>query len=96
MTEAKFTPGPWVVKWRKDNSSIISMGSLTFGPHKQMNMPFEKYWGNDEADACLIAAAPDLYKELENLLDACDQLGVSGGNIDIARAVLAKARGENA
>jgi hypothetical protein len=46
------------------------------------------------SNAHLIAAAPDLYDALEALVDACDRLGVTGGNLSYARAVLAKARGD--
>jgi len=43
----------------------------------------------------LFAAAPDLYNDLENLLEACKKFGITGGNIDSAYTALAKARGEN-
>jgi hypothetical protein len=45
-----------------------------------------------EANTCLIAAAPDLYEALEGVITAMEGLG--HGPFDAERAALAKARGE--
>lgn len=89
MSEAKFTKGPWVNSplgpWiieTKDEIEIadISASSLV----------------NATANAHLIAAAPELYEALEDVLYLFGQ----GDNPDepkevsVARAALAKARGE--
>ena len=97
MSDMKFTPGPWVVKFRRDGSSCISMGDIASGGrHKQFDMLLCKGDGNDEADAHLIAAGPDMYAALNGLLNeptnAPDYL--PSRLWDAARAALAKARGE--
>ena len=65
MTERTWTPGPWAVS-NDENRTIIA-------PDK---MPVAYYV--DSGDDALIAAAPDLYEALENLIDAInayDKLG---------------------
>ena len=105
----KFTPGPWVVTFRRDGSACISMGGLEPGQqHKQFDLLLRKGESNDEADAALIAAAPDLYAALADLLSAyaepdkqicCNgqHCGCQGSTVQqmaehYARAALAKAR----
>lgn len=52
---------------------------------------------DDEANAHLIAAAPELYEALANLLAVSEGEGGTRFDAqDIARAALAKARGETA
>jgi hypothetical protein len=58
-----------------------------------------------EARARLIAAAPDLYEALDGLLRVCSlhfeasgfpsAFHANAGSVDVARAALAKARGES-
>jgi len=48
------TPKPWVIGTRKDGSRWLSMGDPVSGPHFQGDLH------SSEADARLIAAAPDL------------------------------------
>jgi hypothetical protein len=56
------------------------------------NQPYYN-WQVDEslANAHLIAAAPDLLKELEALVEACQARGIPVGS---SQAVIAKAKGE--
>lgn len=91
------TPGPWQVKpttarWHPSNSTgdLIVAGPQIIG----------EIWlgGNREANARLIAAAPEMY-ELLNLLRDADfkDVGLRSNLFDLAnqaRALLAKVRGE--
>lgn len=86
MTERKFTPGPWALDddgWicaGNEPVCMIESGGITgFFPHAQ-------------ADANLIAAAPEMY----DLLDCAQATGMleHGGLGDAIRSALAKARGE--
>jgi hypothetical protein len=90
--ETKFTPGPWVA----DGIFICDNDDNNVCICEQDN------W---EPDSYLIAAAPELYEALEQLLDQFDSEIRSeyGGTsmlesrlaeADYARAALAKARGE--
>jgi len=45
-----------------------------------------------EANARLIAAAPDLLNALTVFADACERMGIP---VDAAKAAIAKARGES-
>jgi hypothetical protein len=60
---AKPTKGLCVVKFRKDDSCYISIGDPVNGPHKQFDMPFERSYANDEADAMLIEETFNVYTE---------------------------------
>lgn len=89
MTEPKFTPGPWsVIKGRhfyEDRFGVEIKGD-DFSIQPQMGMT--------EANAHLIAAAPELYEALEELLIQTRQYGHKP-EIKMAEAALAKARGES-
>lgn len=93
MADTNFTPGPW---------------KLTGGKHPMNDPRIPRMWwlregvvslGTDnEADARLCAAAPDLYAVLAEIVaqhDECDTMGIGWELADAARAALAKARGES-
>jgi len=93
MTEPKFTPGPW---FTDDYGYIFS------GERRDAHMIAEvRGWGwiqylpNPEqiqdANAHLIAAAPELYKALEYCIKQIPEFGDVPG----IKAALAKARGES-
>lgn len=86
----KFTPGPWSL-WRKgDPSQVIAAGRVFVA---------QTVGGNDQANAHLIAAAPDLYEALESIQAEATRLRAKMppsvfARIVSARAALAKANGE--
>ena len=90
MNDTKFTPGPWHTWYEKMEISIYDQNSdLICGPIKQCP--------EQEANAHLIAAAPELYEALNDLLNDC--INFDGGKLtDIfmvkASRALTKARGE--
>ena len=91
MAEKKFTPGPWIAVYR---------GCYGEGAEGDVHQeaawdayPLDSGFMRGEfkyPDACLIAAAPELYEALDNIL----KRGLTIDLIDPARAALAKARGE--
>lgn len=88
----KHTPGPWEVDSHRDvlsaNGRVVAVT-----PAYKAATAIEKARNN----ARLIAAAPDLLRELEKVLGwlvVYDDL-VSYHGIDEARAAIAKATGEN-
>lgn len=95
MTEAKHTPGPWVVKFRNDHSCYISMGDPKAGPHKQFDLEFSDLDPSDVADARLIAAAPDLLSAISAMLThmGMDEDEWNKPTFEQARAAIAKATG---
>lgn len=111
MSEAKFTKGPWVAVYRGDNGGgeegdVHQKAKWDADPFDSGFMRGEFTW----PDACLIAAAPELYDALVSLIDSaeyllnfakeqCEFMGdvdEEQGFIEKARAALAKARGETA
>lgn len=89
---AVFTPGPWAIQERVGGNRHL-MIRAGFGNICHVNASINK-----DANANLIAAAPELFeagedaaKELESLLGR-----VAGGDIPLRnlRAALAKARGQ--
>lgn len=88
MSKPKFTPGPWHVDYRRgwrvwsdDGMLVASCDHADF----------------DEANACLIAAAPELYAALAGILEIGKRDMTNSkydGYFDEARSVLKNARGE--
>lgn len=89
MSETKFTPGPWKIKQCKDFCGYENCKYHWVEPPGH----FTQGSGFEQADANLIAAAPDLYNALEVLEKAANERGIP---TDAAKAALAKARGEHA
>jgi hypothetical protein len=97
MNETKFTPGPWI--WGDDYQGLYGAGPnnqvLYYFCGEGMSLGYNKHM---DANAHLIAAAPDLYEALEDLI--INDFGSDGWNSRMeriairARAALAKARGE--
>ena len=90
MSESKFTPGPWLFSSYKSGNSVIVIDGKEFDV-ATVNYP------NRDANAHLIAAAPELYEALEFLLtckhgEFCDHYREAERK---AKAALAKARGES-
>jgi len=87
---SKHTPGPWEVKSPANDSRAFDVYAQ--GGHLKMH---HGHWGG-EADARLIAAAPELFQALQVLLEmpALKNIPVLGtGPVDAARAAIAKVTG---
>lgn len=112
MGEASFTPGPWSVKvddqsgiGRTHSVYICTKAGWPEGQLARVNV--QDGLGEREANARLIAAAPDLYEAVAAFLayDAGDDDAPDAGvrmmldydhALTLARAALAKANGETA
>lgn len=88
----KHTPGPWrVSEGNGYNSSLYVMAGEAaeicevFDDSEEMALP-------DKANACMIAAAPELYEALKWCADALQEVGVAYAP---AEAALAKAEGRS-
>ena len=99
---AAFTPGPWTLDEDafpySPPAKVIALPDGTVIAEALGN---DGHWPESEpevaANARLIAAAPDLYRELTNavvLLRAAGVQETNNGTIRAAEAILAKARGE--
>ena len=94
-----FTPGPWVVV---GNLTKYVEARLVGGLIQEVaacgpTMADEGYGQQQEANARLIAAAPDLFAALMSAVSEADAWGLSDDEcewIPMARAALAKATGE--
>ena len=101
----KHTPGPWkavIASYSEDNLSWLACADVVT-PRGATLVRFEgtqDYQKNDEyeANARLIAAAPELAEEVQTLLDVIERGTETPedleGIIENAKRVLAKARGE--
>lgn len=73
--ETKFTKADWKVTYRNNNDMMVTYHGVTIGNHY-----LDIATANERADALLIAAAPKLYKTLDNLLnEILDLMGESDG-----------------
>ena len=82
---SEFTPGPWVVKGRFPHQYIMA-------GHVCIIQSFGG--GSVEADARLLASAPELLEALEAIAATWDFTGFHGPLIKNAKAAIAKARGQ--
>ena len=89
------TPGPWKANFAISGSVYI------FGGDRNFACVFDEWRdeSNQEANANLIAAAPDLLEALEELLSLCQRQedfhdDGDGCMFERASAAIAKARGE--
>jgi hypothetical protein len=84
MSEAKFTPGPWLAekigKWGvysddATGSIVAQCGGFKFAPRPEVEQ---------EANAHLIAAAPEMYEAIVAFLrsDGADMFGIVGYDAD--------------
>lgn len=99
MSEPKFTKGPWYVDQGEKvgygihsyHTRICIMRLATSDPLDIIaTLPHDN---TEEANAALIAAAPDMYWMLESLLDLLELNGLYAKHHEITE-LLKKARGE--
>ena len=85
----KHTPGPWVATHANGNDFIVKAGDIeVVAGCGCYGSPYMR--GNPDADARLIAAAPDLLEALQGVLRVADR---ATDEFDAARAAIAKATG---
>ena len=96
MTSAPWTPGPWTVHKSRttDDVGIIGGGGCLAECFSEIRRKNENAVREQEANAHLIAAAPDLYAALDGLLGLLDAGSLYEPQAYAARAALAKARGQ--
>lgn len=94
MGATKFTPGPWYAMAGQgpisDQAAVFDEGDDLIADCRPIDDDVRSVEEN-QANARLIAAAPDLYAALEGVIAVADRRTVE---FDAARAALAKARGE--
>ena len=108
MSEPKFTPGPWSIEadpYHFMTLSTVVAGEIGKEGFNRMVVQVGGWneWKEQEANAHLIAAAPDLYKALAHLEPYLDAIVCYASTIEEhppngfileTKAALAKARGE--
>ena len=97
MTDTKHTPGPWVWEhWQMGLTAQNGTSVLAYYDYEGMSL-HGKTEDEHEANAHLIAAAPDLLEALEAIVATWDGPKYNhfmADNIDLARAAIAKAKGQ--
>ena len=91
-TENKHTPGPWYAESGHEQRNGQLYWQVTDGNDAIMQNQFCWCQGDQEANARLIAAAPDLLEALEMALVWLDYEGKY--DVQGIRASIAKARGQ--
>lgn len=95
MVTPKFTSGPWSMAGRfnpdSPSETVWVWGPTPAGAQSGVVVA----QGVRRADAHLIAAAPDMYAALECMMREAERDGDKYPALDVARAALAKARGES-
>lgn len=88
----KHTRGPW--KWQAEDECLVGPDQIVMRQDDEGRKSFADYPdGTTQANARLIAAAPDLLEALEMWLSAADIHSFDDAKAK-ARAAIAKARGE--
>jgi len=102
MSETKFTPGPWRLDHDPIGSGVFSDNENYHGVEAghgfiKDGVGFNCTGFMSKADARLIAAAPELFEALSDLLNVTEMQGIDGdAEMEAARYALRKARGEHA
>jgi hypothetical protein len=93
MSETKFTPGPWI---KRGKGTIETNGGAEVASVMDGQMLDRVDRETQEANANLIAAAPELYEAIKELLYALqdDENWRTSGVYEDAESALAKARGD--
>jgi hypothetical protein len=88
-----YTKGPWAWYQPQSSGSLNPYGAaFVIGPKR---VPMDKSDGFTIADARLIAAAPDIFEALEKFIVwSGEPIGTAEFPLEIARAAIAKAKGE--
>lgn len=95
MSEVKHTPGPWV--WNGKHGSLHRIGEAPYRFGECVLRPTWEYdEGTDleigEADAALIAAAPDILEALSGLLADVYEIFASPEQLEMAAELARKGR----
>ena len=103
MTFSKHTPGPWILM-RHDSEEYDNQGQykiwepLEASGKEVITGEDSSLWEATVPDALLIAAAPDMYRELKELVTryrvlVAEQSNGLTADVEGARAAIAKAEG---
>ena len=96
MTQTAHTPGPWKINWQMHNLRIFQDKGDTWNIASIASTRREKT--EQEANAALIAAAPELLAALQAITAAMPLNGgmvrFDGDELAAARAAIAKATGQ--
>lgn len=97
MSEAKFTKGPWVKDYGMTLGHIKSINNAHGGLTPTVCMYSMRFINEKEmqANAHLIAAAPEMYEAMQEFVNRVDRGEVrSTATYKKFKSILAKARGE--
>lgn len=89
MTQTTHTPGPWEVLAGPEWGGFTVGGQRIVATMREWGFP-----GEAEANARLIAAAPDLLAALESAEDVLSETDTHLSTLHKVRAAIAKAKGE--
>lgn len=94
--QAKFTPGPWMVLPSVQDGQFCIL--TEHGPRKDIARTYGFPGDPREANARLIAAAPELLEALQALVQRCEFDGIPNDSlpaVEAARGAVARALGQS-
>lgn len=98
MSEAKPTPGPWVVTASsvlpRDGVIFIEASGKIIGAAAAHPVYFSVEEQEQEANARLMASAPDLLDALRTLIEVCQTFGVGEDRLPAAIAAIDRSEGK--
>lgn len=94
--ETKWTPGPWGIDWNVSRLDVFNSDGGTLVSTLRRSTRSNDIDNVVQANARLIAAAPELYEALRAILAEWQYYAPDHPLVDKALDVLAKARGEEA
>ena len=93
MSEPKFTPGPWSILFNDKTKVVLEQqGVAVFVADTYAG--FTKSEEEQNANAALITAAPEMYEGLKEIRDVMEKDGRFGRTVEAIDKLLKKARGE--
>jgi len=88
VRDKKYTPGPWTVDGPAQFASLY--GCIVYAKHKNGHLVakcYPEYSDNQQANARLIAAAPELVDEIERMLPYLEATFDDGPTLKLLKKV---------
>ena len=96
MADTKFTPGPWEISHQNGDPEEAFKGIIGPAQTNRIGKTYRTYVAQyvEPKNSHLIAAAPELYESLKDVLGLITPEFEQSPMVSFAKAALAKARGE--
>lgn len=90
----KHTPGPWVLEAGRNIKTSSGTFYISYGREERTGRPYFSDFCELDANAALIAAAPDMLDALKQIIEDIEDRGITQASINKARAAIGRATGK--